>query len=144
MNEIKDYADLKLAKKLKEYGYNEWCRYCVTVFSEDFVYDDDPGHPESHKAGEERAYHFNNKNSDNGDCTYSLPHLYDVQKWLRENHGILLTIETRVQGFYIAIRLLNDIHNKIKIGCYESYEDALLTGCKKALLFIVQHKNLVI
>ena len=143
MNKCKDYADLELSKKLKEYGYNEWCAYCITVYDEDFVYDGDPEHPESHKAGDVIGYCLTNKNCENSNITYSMPHLYDVQKWLRKTYGIILTIESRSNGFYIAIRLPYDIHNKITFGCYNEYEDALLDGCKKSFVFI-QHQNQVV
>lgn len=143
MSKNNDYADFELSQKLKEYGYNQWAEYCVTMYDEDFVYDEDPEHPESHKAGDVIVYDFNNKNCDNGDNTYSMPHLYDVQKWLRKNHGIILTIESCSKGFYAAIRLSCDIHNKITFGCYEEYPDALLNGCKRSLIF-VQHSDRIV
>lgn len=133
---LEDYASFELAKKLKKYGFVEPCMHSYTQYTSDFVYDGDPDHPESHKKGDIHIYDFYNTNDDNERTTYSMPHLYEVQRWFRDR-GIIANpefeeredkrgwtsnsyhIETGVSSYYPKL--------------YKTYEEALQNSCNMSL-----------
>lgn len=141
---LEDYASFELAKKLKKYGFVEPCMHSYTQYTSDFVYDGDPDHPESHKAGDIHIYDFYNTNDDNERTTYSMPHLYEVHRWFR-NRGIIphpefeerenkkgwtansYNIETGASSYYPKL--------------YDSYEEALQNSCNMSLNWLNPPKN---
>lgn len=138
---IEDYASLELAKQLKKIGFNEPCDYSYTVYTSDFIYDGDPDHPESHKKGDIRIYDFYNENSGNRKNTYSMPHLYDVQKWFRERNIIItpeLEIDDEQRGWTVSIAHLESGASQYNPKKLEKYEDALLKGCLDAVRWYIK------
>lgn len=81
------YINYPSAVLLKKIGFNHVADYSIVQYTEDFVYDDDPEHPESHKAGDIRVYRLNwvpNKQSN----AYPLISITDAMYWLRKEYGI--------------------------------------------------------
>lgn len=79
----KQYVTLETASNMRGLGFNEWCETCFTIYDEDFVYDSDPEHPESHKKGEVGYYKFTNRNLNNGSTCTSLPTFDEAFEWFR-------------------------------------------------------------
>lgn len=85
----------KIAKELKNIGYAEGSDYCITQFDDDFIYDEDPNHSESHKKGDIRLYNMYYKNNDDYiDNMCEAPLWNDVKDWLREKKNIDIDIIT--------------------------------------------------
>ena len=74
---------------LKLLGYDEWCLHLYVRFLEDYVYDGDPGHPESHKKGAVHLYEMTHRNSDGNNSQYSAPHVFDTAQWLYAKYNLL-------------------------------------------------------
>lgn len=135
---LEDYASFELAKKLKKYGFVEPCMHSYTQYTSNFVYDGDPDHPESHKKGDIHIYDFYNTNDDNERTTYSMPHLYEVQRWFRDR-GIIAhpEWEERGGGTYKGWTA-NSYHiesgaSSYRPQLYEKYEEALQVSCNMSL-----------
>lgn len=93
-------------KNLKLLGFDDACDIRLVKYNNDFVYDEDPSHPESHKAGDIRCrkgYSTNSileKQKLNDDFeTYTFPNMEDVERWLRDMYDICLTITPLYRAF---------------------------------------------
>jgi len=67
--------------------------------------------------------------------TYSAPTQSLLQKWLREEHNISISIETSYQGgsFLYEIYIWKEYKDIPIVRCYRKYEHALERGLKEAL-----------
>ena len=87
------------AELLKELGYSSGGFNSYTKYLSDYIYDKDPAHPESHKAGDIRIGRFYVKNNDMTDGSneyyYSCeaPLLSQIQKWLMDVHGAAVLVD---------------------------------------------------
>ncbi len=88
----KSLVTYKIAKKLFKKGYSVGSHNCITQYAEDYVYDEDPDHPESHKKGEIGCYNFYHKNEEDENNLFEQPYIYDAFKWLREKYNIFCSI----------------------------------------------------
>ena len=101
---------------LKRLGYKEGSSSSVVVFDDDYVYDEDPDHPESHKKGEMRFYDHYYKNSDDDINRCEMPTLEEINMWLLN--------ET---GFYVCIKITDgryfdyDIYKKVENLTFVKY-----------------------
>ena len=86
------------ARLLRNAGYRVGYQVFYHRFPSDFVYDGDPSHPESHKAGDVRIYRFWFKNNEREDRhSYEAPLQSDVVVWIIHRYHLLLVVET-VEG----------------------------------------------
>ena len=81
-------VSFRLAEKLYRLGYAVGTPQCITCFDSDFVYDGDPGHPESHKAGEIRMYGFYHKNNQKEPGLFECPSAEMLSAWLLTEYQI--------------------------------------------------------
>ena len=119
-------VNFEVAKLLKEVGFNWDCKYAYDLLA-----------PIS-CADNEVCSVFSDKNPNKFSDLVSAPTLEVAQKWLRDVHGIIFTIEA-----FVVNR--NDTHNeRITYTCrflddditlheYETYEDAQAAGIQAAL-----------
>ena len=74
--------------------------------------------------------------------THLTIHLYDAQKWLRENHNLHITIFSSSQESWMY--RITKPHQKLEEGVYgedfTSYEEALLEGIKEAIKILKEEK----
>ena len=121
----KDYCDYETCVALKELGYKESC--FGHYFKTEFCIDMPPKYYQS-------------------DRYVSAPTLYEVQKWMRENHnihistkpypnegGLMWMFEIRRFSPYLVSVIVN------KTGFYDS-EEALLEGIKTVVKYIQEGK----
>ena len=101
---------------LKEYGYNEGSDKFFVVHTEDYVYDDEPNHPESYKKDDISVYPRYHKNSNEEPNYFEMPTLEDINMWLLN--------ET---GFYVCIKITDgryfdyDIYKKVENLTFVKY-----------------------
>ncbi len=88
MIKYNEFCDYDICKLLYENDYREGSDWCITQYTEDYIYDDDPDHTESHLKGEIEVFNFYQKNNDKDEELYEMPTIYEVQKWLRDKHKI--------------------------------------------------------
>lgn len=74
-----DYVSLKVAKMLREKGFNEYCGAYYHLNWDDMTEDE----------CFEVAQNYDFRNKDNG-YRVAAPTLYEVQKWLRKKHNIYI------------------------------------------------------
>lgn len=111
-----DYVSLDTAKILKNKGFDEPCRY--TYFGEN----------------EEEIGVSNHKNSNYPKGVYSMPTLYDTQKWLRNTHKIHIVVDFNRSGWYY--RLYDMVENELieeSYLRYKSFELALEAGIRNTI-----------
>lgn len=88
----------EVAQLAKQLGYTNGSSTNYISYGEDYVYDNDPNHPESFRKGEIRfnARTFWRNKSQDDDCTF---HLFEsptqslLYKWLREKYNVDIKIE---------------------------------------------------
>ncbi len=121
------YVSLKCAKMLKEKGFDEQCRYTYCGESE------------------ENVYVGNNKNSNYPNNVCSMPTLYEAQKWLWENHRLLVNAFLKAPfgqpyEFMYCIQdaknTLDDYGTSISDESYGNLQEALNTGIIEVLKII--------
>lgn len=81
------------AKNLNALGFNDQCDLFLIKYKSDYVYDEDPEHPESHKAGEircKKGFYFN-ENIEFFEI-YGFPKVSKLESWLRFKYDICLVI----------------------------------------------------
>ena len=71
-------AYFELCKLLKSVGYKQGSDKFFVIYNEDYVYDEDPDHPESHKKGEISVYNMYHKNNNDDINYYELPTLEEI------------------------------------------------------------------
>lgn len=182
MSEYKDYCDFETCMSLKELGYNgssdfTYCKHCRVS---DEIAEKHPGLSDSgymdlideydgpykrnevYKVYIEPIKTWSRNTMINGSlgelCT--CVHLYDAQTWLRENKGIMLTVniaycyETEeipfvmnpnmkpiIKGYYFGIWVLDDLNDTLGHSEYfKTYEEALANGIKKAINLLQEKK----
>lgn len=79
------FINFETSVLLKESGFNRHTDYCITQYPDDYVYDDDPEHPSSHKAGEIRVYNFSWRGISSN--TYPTISIADAVYYCRETLG---------------------------------------------------------
>lgn len=123
-----DYVSFDAAKMLKNKGFDEFCRY-------------------TYMENENSVGITNTTNSKLPEGVYSMPTLYQAQKWLREKHNcyVQITYEAYKTGVNNLVQVLfyepndNDCWSNKSTGVYgdnaefDTYEDALNFGILEAL-----------
>lgn len=116
-----DYVSLEVAKLLKEKGFNEKPISCWAI--------NDDG----------KTCLTSGTNSSFPHDRYSMPSLYEAQKWLREKHSMEVSVaycRNRISWYY-WIGLLSCNDEEVKFGFnFLSYEEALNKGILEALKLI--------
>lgn len=114
-----DYVSLEVDKLLKEKGFDEQCRYTYCGEKEDDI------------------GVSNNKNSNYPQGVYSMPTLYEAQKWLMGKHNFYIEI-CKLNGEWIAdiFDLSLDTYLDNYSNGNNSYQEALNNGILEALKLI--------
>ena len=120
-------VNFEVAKLLKEVGFNWDCKYVYDLLF-----------PTSCKNNEVCDNYSSTKNQNRFSDLISAPTLEVAQKWLRDVHGIIFTIEAFVvnrndaynERTMYTCRFLDD---DITLHEYETYEDAQAAGIQAAL-----------
>lgn len=135
----------ELCKMLCELGYKSEGNYEIHKMTEDYVYDDDPTHPESFKAGEIRVYEFyyrNNEKSLEEQC-FEWVDLQDAADYISDNYLITVVPKFRPKDFFYEVVLFNDSDYKIEEPCtpFVSREEAFEVVLTKIAESIIRQKK---
>lgn len=129
--EKEDYVSLQVAKLLKEKGFNEICSAAYSIEDENInplFYGTFQNNGDGYVAGHIAA-----------------PTLYEAQKWLWNNHRILVTAFlnnpfSEPYGFVWTIqdakKEFDSYRNIISQNVYRSYQEAMNAGILEALKMI--------
>ena len=134
--EEKDYVTYEVAELLKSKGYNEPCNHYFRIYDKKFM----------ESSGLLYNSDYINKEFDSNVVECTVPTLYEAHKWMREKYGMYVLVAPYHNSDYGKF-LTFDIYRKI--DCYpyleyvndsddvfDSYEETLNVGIKKALNFI--------
>lgn len=109
-------TDYDMCVALSKIGYCQGSNYGIVKYAEDYIYDEDPTHPESHKKGDIEIVRFYTKNKEDNNV-YEVPLIYEVGKWLRENKHIIISIKYDIEDKkYIGF--LYNISTGVETKCY--------------------------
>ena len=142
-------AYFELCKLLKKAGYKEGSDKFLVEYTEDYVYDEDHNHPESHRKGEIRVYNRYFKNGQETPNSYELPTLEEINNWLLKEKGVYVCITiTNKRYFYydIYLKVDNLTFDKYKLSeqggnkC-TTPDDAYITAFAYILNFLEQLAN---
>lgn len=93
---------IKLCKLLREKGYSNGSTLSFVEFQDDFIYDEDPSHPESHKKGEISIYpnmYFKNNPKEDPN-QYEMPTNEKINEWLYTEKGFYVSVSPVEFGFF--------------------------------------------
>lgn len=132
--EDNDYCSYELSIALKAAGFDEPCdHYWCKKFS----------NSDEMALRQASADDYNNDDWDVPHC--SAPHIYQAQKWLRENHDWHIVVEPRVweqQVYdYKLWSFMRGYENANRGFDYLSYESALSAGIEAALKLLDNEKE---
>ena len=142
-------AYFELCKLLKKAGYKEGSDKFLVEYTEDYVYDEDPNHPESHRKGEIRVYNRYFKNCQEAPNSYELPTLEEINNWLlkEKKFYVCLTItDGRYFDYNIYTKVDDLTFDKYKLSeqggnkC-TSPDDAYINAFTRILRFLKQIRN---
>lgn len=123
MLEEKDYCDYETSVALKELGYDGYCAAYYHLFDDE----DDA------RNSFEYAYGFDFQNSNNI-YRVGAPLLYQAQKWLREEKGMLLqTTYLELSDEWICVIRDKNKRHGYSAQKQKNYEEALSEGVKCAV-----------
>lgn len=138
-----DLITFETAKLAKEIGYMNGGKTSYIQSHTDYIYDDDPKHPESYKKDEVRIdtkfFHINNfeKNDFSNEyfTIYEAPTQSLLQKWLREKHKLFVYVldDDRIGKYYWGV---SNLFSSSENPDFNTYEEALEVGLQQALKFI--------
>ena len=80
------YINFESAVLLKEIGFNHVTNLSIVKYTDDYVYDSDPEHPESHKAGEIRVDRHSWVPNEHTNA-YPMISITDAIFWLLHEYG---------------------------------------------------------
>lgn len=131
-----------IAKVLKEKGYAVGSNSHYHIYDDDFIYDGDESHPESHKKGEVRLYDFYSHNKDNDKNSYENAPIILVIYWLLIKGIIFNICLNDDMTFHLNLKKFSIENNQIlldenfpideKMNMYEAY----LMAISKSLEFV--------
>lgn len=135
---------IELCKLIKENGFKWGSDNSFVEYQEDYIYDNDPTHPESHKAGEIRVYNRHYfKNDDETPNRYEIPDYDQINRWLY-NKGIFVSININNKGWFMGkISFRTNIDSDTGryewvtddgSNWYDSYDKAYINGFIEAIL----------
>lgn len=136
-----------LSRRLLKLGWDRFTEASAVQYTQNYVYDGDPDHPESHKKGEVRVYESNlhwfpdeplSKNH------YSMPTIYEAATWLREKLHVDAEVhraDTKEQR-YTSHVYLSDYSQIECSDLYDKFEDALLGAIEMAVSELIKKKNI--
>jgi hypothetical protein len=148
-----EYCPYKLSMQLKRRGYDEPSHSmyytAVTHDGESISYDE-----ELDLKGEGRGkeivyvdggavwdtYNYNSEHRSAKVC--SRPTMYEASRWLREEHGILISVDydsLETRTYIYCITMVNDRGVKIiasRPKCYATYEEAFLSAVERAVKLV--------
>lgn len=127
------------ARLLRNAGYREGSQVSYHRFPSDFVYDGDPSHPESHKAGDVHIYRCWFKNNEREDRhSYEAPLQSDVVVWIIHRYHLLVVVDTVEGGGFVAhIKRIGSTDVVLSSRVQSSYPDAMEAG-----IYLVLKKRL--
>lgn len=128
-------------------GGDSFTEASAVQYTQNYVYDGDPDHPESHKKGEVRVYEHNlhwfpdeplNRNH------YPMSTIYEVATWLREKLHVDAEVHraNTKERHYTAHVYLPD-HSQMECSdLYNKFEDALLGAIELAVSELIKKQNI--
>lgn len=141
-------AYFELCKLLKKAGYKEGSDKFLVEYTEDYVYDEDPNHPESHKKGEISVYNMYHKNN-NDINSYELPTLEEINNWLLKEKRFYVCL-TITDGRYFDY----NIYTKVDGLTFDEYkrleqggnkcttpDDAYINAFTRILRFLIRIRS---
>ena len=142
-------AYFELCKLLKSVGYKQGSDKFFVIHNEDYVYDEDPDHPESHKKGEISVYNWYHKNNNDDINYYELPTLEEINNWLlkEKRFYVCLTItDGRYFDYNIYAKVDGIKFDKYKLSVqggnkYTSPDDAYINAFTRILRFLKQIRS---
>lgn len=128
-----NYVSFEFAKLAKECGFSEDSNHSYSEMQSDYVYDNDPNHPESHKKGEIKIYSLFNRNKENNEHTYEIPTYGKLIDWLAIEHNILVapTINSEKN---MSIKII-DIEKKLIICVLNNINGLISDGIKDGIKY---------
>jgi hypothetical protein len=157
---IEDVVSFETAKLAKDAGYSNGTQLIYVQYGDNFIYDDDPEHPESHKKGEIRSYNiwhhngfdWSNDNESNKDDIYEVPSHSMLYKWLRKHFNVqinILFVDTVLNNkplfYYGEVYYMTNERRMYRylINNAISYEDCFEECLKEALkkLLLIKKEN---
>lgn len=121
-----NYITFDQAVLLKKCGFNEYTQYCIQKYTSDFIYDEDPDHPESHKKGDIRVYNFTYDPKNPQRSLYPMITVAEAFEWLRKQEiPYLLTVAPKEDNpsDWNAV-----IYKKDKSGNWFNYKSYYIPG----------------
>ena len=135
--------EYNIAKYFAKNGLSIGSTIGIAKYKDDYIYDEDPNHPESHKKGEIHVTNFYNKNDKNS-FVYEL-HCSEVYlSWLAVNKFLYVQfniLKDKNNDSYWNFTFYNTKNAKELKTVYahcKSYSDVM----EKAVLYIVENKIL--
>ena len=144
-----DYVSFGVAKLLKDKGFKEWCRNCYGLdvrhngesidVDEEYELKDAGRENEIEYVDGGRMYDYGCGNFNPG-SPYAAPSLYVAMKWLREVHGIDISIDIRfwtddegvdVKSWRYTVYRTDEIED---FGQSDTYEEA----CEEAIKYCLE------
>lgn len=145
------------AKNLSTLRFHDQCNLSLIKYKSDYVYDEDPEHPESHKAGEIRCrkgFYINEhiEITPKDFERYGFPELSELEAWLRFKYDICLVItpEYITDGEYYNTTIYHaKIHSPYSISNeidkYEDHDECYgaleFRALKKVINELVKNEN---
>ena len=165
----KDYCDYDTCVALKELGYNEpsnWTWYKHLRVSDeilekypdlseggyqDLIWEGKHTHDEVYKVYIEplEIFSYNSYINDLEAEICSCAHLYEAQKWLREEKGIVVDVSFSPMEYFATIYInvrqtdsdkMYEFDKRVYAEGGDSYEEALLEGIKEAIKILKEEK----
>lgn len=130
---------------LCELGYKSGENYSIHKMTEDYVYDDDPNHPESYKAGDIRIHEFYFKNDEKSieEQKFEWVDLQEAADYISDNYLVTVVPKFRPKDFFYEVVLFNDSDYKIKEPCtpFVSREEAFEVMLTQIAESIIEQKK---
>lgn len=135
--------EYNIAKYFAKNGLSIGSRKGIVKYKSDFIYDEDPSHPESHKKGDINVVNFYTNNKDT-DSIYEL-HPFEVYlSWLAVNKSlyvrfnVLKNVEGNIYWTFSLFNTKTAEELKTVYSHCKTYDEVM----EKAVLYIVNNKIL--
>lgn len=146
-NEYNVPVSFILAEKLYKLGYAVGTHRCITRYDSDFIYDGDPEHPESHKAGEIHIYDFWHRNNKEEKTLFECPFIEELVAWLLTVHHIYIyavpTLECNygMRWYCETMRLEQERITRTCSGNFPSRMEALMAAAENVIDELLKQKT---
>lgn len=131
--------------RLLKLGFDQYTESSAVEYTSDYVYDEDPDHPESHRKGEIRVYDFLHwfPDDNHGENHIPMPTLHEAAAWLRDKmktdaevHRADSTLRQYTPYVYLSFQPYAEIG-----ADFDEYEDALISSLVIATDKLLEHQK---